>query len=262
MSINSITLLIDGHIHVYNHYDLSFSIYQSIENLQRSARPVGDWVPIWLLAERSDCHFFDEVVHSDRTGLKIEPHQSEPCLIVKENDKPILYIMAGRQIVSTDGLEVISVATKEFIPDRTKSTMQIVEQLAKNGGISIINWAPGKWFFSRGKVVQQLIEHFSPKELLVGDTTLRMSLWPMPKLMKQAAAKGFKIIAGSDPLPFKKEERMMGQYGFRIFGDFEVNTPATSLVHLLKDSSVPIHLIGKRNTVPKFVIRQTKIMLA
>jgi len=138
--------------------------------------------------------------------------------------------------------------------------MEIIQRVRANGGLPVLNWAPGKWFFGRGRVVAETLAACSPQELLIGDTTLRNTLWPVPRLMQRARQSGFRIIAGSDPLPFAGEERLVGSYGFTLTGDFSPEKPATSLLKLLSDSACQIDFIGKRNNPITFAKRQFKIM--
>jgi len=131
----------------------------------------------------------------------------------------------------------------------------------KSGGIATLNWAPGKWFFARGKVIATQINENSANDFFIGETTLRNTLWPEPKLIKQAKSRGFSIIAGSDPLPFKGEENRIGSFGFLIEGKFDPDNPAQSLRDLINKNRKDIQIIGKRNNVFTFAKRQSKIMM-
>ena len=106
-----------------------------------------------------------------------------------------------------EGLEILSLSSTLNLGDRENTIDDVIKSVIDSGGIPALNWAPGKWFFSRGKIVKRIIEKYPPKDLVIGDTTLRTSLWPMPKLMAAAQERGFKVIAGSDPLPFDGEEK-------------------------------------------------------
>jgi len=260
---NQTTLLIDGHIHIYSHYDLEFAINRGINNLQNSAKKIaktGKVIPIWLLTERYDCNFFDSYAGLKLKNFKIVPGAEKETLIVEKNGEPLLYIFAGRQLVTAENLEVLSLMTTLFLKDRQKSITEVIDHVIDSGGVPAINWAPGKWFLSRGKVVKQAIKNYSPENLLIGDTSLRTTIWLLPKLMAKAKNDGFKIIAGSDPLPFDNEEKQVGLYGFSITGKFDEAKPAESLRKLLLDKQTQINLIGKRNDLFTFGRRQFKIM--
>ena len=262
------TIIVDGHVHIYSHYNLNDAIKIGINNLKSTIKEKtdSDVIPVWLLVERHDCSFFNEATDSapinfENSGYTLNTSDEKETLIIEKDGTPILFILAGRQIVTQEGLEVMSLASTLFIEDRTKSTAQVIEHINKNGGVALINWAPAKWFFSRGKVVDKMLDIFSPDELLIGDTSLRTTMWQLPKLMSKAIKKGFKIIAGSDPLPFENEEKLIGTYCFQLTGKFDEKQPAASIRQLLKSSASDISIKGKRNGLIKFLKRQIRIML-
>jgi len=80
-------------------------------------------------------------------------------------------------------------------------------------------------------------------------------------LVKQARKKGFPVIAGSDPLPFRGEEQGIGSLGFLIEGEFNPEKPAQSLRDLMNNKGQDIQIIGKRNDIFTFARRQYKIMM-
>jgi hypothetical protein len=271
-------LSIDGHVHIYPWYDLRQTLRIGIENLKLSTTRFStfldndlkndspEMIPIWLLTERMDCNFFKQTTASPNEfevdGFKFLPGQEKEVIIVTHAGKTVLYILAGRQIVAKEGLEILSLISTFFLEDRDKTIDEVIKGVIDSGGIPAVNWAPGKWFFSRGKVVRRVIEEYAPQDLLIGDTTLRNTLWPMPKLMTAAQQRGFKIIAGSDPLPFDGEEKYIGSYGFCLRGDFKTHRPAETILSLLRTREKNISFIGKRNDIFSFCRRQYKIMTA
>jgi hypothetical protein len=78
--------------------------------------------------------------------------------------------------------------------------------------------------------------------------------------MLRSRKKGFKIIAGSDPLPFEEEEYQIGKYGFSVSAEFDESKPAESMRNILRDRALPFNFIGKRNNLLTFSRRQFKIM--
>ena len=264
------TLLIDGHIHIYPHYNLKSAINQGVSNLITAAQKdhkliaAEKFVPIWFLTERFDCNFYNQALHfSDELNLKevkVIPSKEKESLIVEKDGKPILHILAGRQIVTKENLEILSLISTLYLKDREKSIDEVIDRVIDSGGIPAINWAPGKWFFSRGKVVERTIENHSPDNLVIGDTSLRTRLWRLPRLMAEAQKRGFKIIAGSDPFPLKNEESQIGHYGFALTGKFDDTRPAASLRNLLKDRQTTVTFIGKRNPLLTCIKREFMIM--
>ncbi|MCI0495029.1 hypothetical protein L0Z72_08465 [candidate division KSB1 bacterium] len=260
------TLAIDGHVHLYPVYDLKNAVASGVRNLLDHAKKTNSNVtPVWLLVERSDANFFDRLYQSanqfSNDGVKFSKGNDDLTIVVEKDNTPILYIFAGRQLVTKEGLEVLSLVSNLNIPDRQKSIDEVIQAVIDSGGIPTLNWAPGKWFFGRGKVIARQIQKRSIKEIFIGETTLRNTLWPEPKLIKQARKKGFPVIAGSDPLPFKGEEQGIGSFGFTIEGEFDPEQPAQSLRDLMSRNKQDIQIIGKRNDVFTFARRQYKIMM-
>lgn len=260
------TLAIDGHVHLYPVYDLKRAVESGVKNLkEQSTKNKSNIIPVWLLVERSDANFFDQIYQSpnryDSDGIKFNKGNDKLSVVVKKNNKPILYIFSGRQLVTKEGLEVLSLISNLNIPDRHKSIDEVIQAVADSGGIPTLNWAPGKWFFNRGKVIARQIQEKSISEIFIGETTLRNTLWPEPKLIKKARKKGFPVIAGSDPLPFKDEEKGIGSFGFTIEGNFDPEKPAQSLRNTMNKNRDNIKIIGCRNNIFTFARRQYKIMM-
>lgn len=263
------TILMDGHVHLYPEYNLQNAFRNGLDNMHRNLNKIENMngnpvYTVWLLTERWDCTYFSQITKSPEkfafNGWKVTPSEEEEAVMVEKAGMPKHFIFAGRQLVSNDGLEVLSLATDLFVKDKTLSTPELIEKVNESGGVPVLNWAPGKWFFNRGKIVQKILDTSKTDDFVVGDSPLRFSLWPMPKLMKSAAAKGYKLVAGSDPLPFAGEEKYVGIYSFAMNGEFDPQKPVTSIRKLLRLTDRPAQLIGKRNGVITFFYRETRIM--
>lgn len=271
MHSGSTLLLIDAHVHLYQQYNLNLIFRSGVENLINAYKKTGRTLPdqtvaVWLLTERHDCRFFNEIQENPELFKRADRHVrmgGEPgAVLIRQDNLPDLYILAGRQLVSTDGLEVLALTGWEKCPDRACSTADLIRRIDQCGALSVLNWAPGKWFFRRGGVVRDLIRTLSiPPSFLIGDTPLRHALWMRPRLMREAQSRGIHLIAGSDPLPFRGEEFMIGTYGNAIECAFNPNQPVTSIRQILKDSDCEIRIIGKRNNPFQFAWREVKILL-
>ncbi|MBD3288366.1 hypothetical protein GF337_06140 [candidate division KSB1 bacterium] len=266
-----VTLLIDGHIHIYPHYKLTLAIKNGISNLYKSAKESDSFdnsqkqIPVWMLVERYDCNFFDQIVNETSlsiNGYTLQAAGDGTTIIVMEKNEPVLYIFAGRQLVTKENLEILSLISPFNLNDREYSIEEVIEKVNENGGVPALNWAPGKWFFSRGEIVKTVLNKYSPDRLLIGDTSLRTEIWSMPRLMSQARDRNYKIVAGSDPLPFEDEEHQIGKYGFAVSASFDEAKPAESMRNILRDTKLPFNFIGNRNSLFTFSRRQFKIMTA
>jgi len=255
-------ILCDAHVHIYPQFDLVNAINKSMSNfakLEKAKHLQKETIKIWLLTEGQDYDFFTrEVALNNDLVIKQTAEKESVVIINKQTDKTLLYIIAGRQIVTQDKLEICALATLYKQKDRTLNTQDTIKSVMDFGGVPALNWAPGKWFFSRGKVVRDVIENNDPGALLISETTMRPTCWPTPSLMKTAMKKGYKVLAGSDPLPFNNEENLIGSYCSLLSGSFDAQKPAESMRSILLGSSS--QRLGKRSGPVSFAGRQYKIM--
>ena len=258
------TVLIDGHVHVYPTFDMNFAINSGLKNfaaLQRRCR-LEKSQKAWLLTERSDCCYFEDFVNIQLDGYYFEKTAEKEALTIRDSATKAtqLYVFSGRQIISSENIEICALASSFRAGDKALSAVELVSAVNDAGGLAAVNWAPGKWFGERGNVVQALFDQFTPQQLFISDTTMRPALWPTPRLMKMATRQGFRVISGSDPLPFSGEEKMIAKYAGLVSGQLDGDAPARSLKKLLRATS-DISACGRRSGAFSFVRRQTKIML-
>jgi len=264
MSTRHHTVLIDGHVHIYPNFDMNLAIKAGLKNfasLQRRCR-LENIQKVWLLTERSDCCYFEDLVNLQLDGVYFEKTSEKEVVTVNDSATKAtqLFLFSGRQIISTENLEICALASTYRADDKTLSAADLVTAVNDAGGLAAVNWAPGKWFGERGNVVQALFEQFSPQHLFISDTTMRPTFWRTPKIMQAAKEAGFRVISGSDPLPFRGEEKMIAKYAGLVPGQLDAQTPASSLKSLLR-STPEIKVCGRRSGAFAFARRQTKIML-
>jgi len=240
-------LVADGHVHLYPFYDLPLAVAALEKNLR--SHGLGG-TPAGFLAERHDCHFFRDL----REGrlrlpdLEFSLAGDAGCLALEGENGPRLLLFAGRQIVTAERLEVLLLTVDLPLADGLP-VAQVVERAIAAGGVPVLAWAPGKWLFKRGEVVAGLLRRFAAGELLLGDTTLRPTLWGEPRLMRSARRRGFGILAGSDPLPFPGEEVILGRYATVMEGNFDVDRPVAGVRRLLSSSGGVGAAVGSRGGV-------------
>ena len=255
------TLLIDGHVHLYPSYDWALAINSLLHNLSATAPAEGtgtDRIKIGLLAESRFCHFYRDVIQQGsplkRGDLELHAGPDEGALTIRKNGLTQGYLIAGRQIVTREKLELLAIGRDVAIADGLPAA-ETLEAIHGQGAIPVLSWSPGKWFFGRGKIVANLIEGNPPGRFLLGDTGLRPTLWRFPHLMKRAQQRGYRIMGGSDPLPLPGEESWLGTYGFHVTTSFDPSRPAASLRRILQDGSTDIAPMGHRNGTLPFISR-------
>ena len=181
------------------------------------------------LTERHDCHAF-----RDLPGDRLESNA------VRWGEG---WILAGRQVVTRERLEVLALTTDADIADG-QPIGDVFSRIRDTGGVPVLSWAPGKWFFKRGAIVARLIDQEEPGSFLLGDTSLRPTVWPEPAPMRGAKGLGFSVVAGSDPLPFPGEEKYAGTYATTAEGVFDAARPVSSMRVILRGRG--LRVVGNR----------------
>jgi len=233
-------LIADTHLHVYPFYDVGTAMRHLAANL--SGLCPGATRAAFLV-ERADCDWFAALGTGEASpvpGFRVEQCGEAGAAILKEEDGEPIYVFAGRQFVTAERVEVLSLAATPAV-EAGRVARDVVEEVLVAGGVPVLAWAPGKWFFQRGTVVRNVMAEFGPR-VLVGDTSLRPTIWPEPALMAGAAT----VLAGSDPLPFAGEERYFGRYASIIDCDFDYARPVASIRAALTSGKAEVTRCGQR----------------
>ncbi|HOT97568.1 MAG TPA: hypothetical protein PLG50_06210 [bacterium] len=254
------TLIIDAHVHIYPNADLGLAVARSLANMD-AANPETETAKIWLLTERTDCSAFSMLQSSVRIGMyHILPTRDPEALRVQLGERIVLYILAGRQVITAEGHEFGLLNTLLNLPDRELDAAACIETAREAGALLSINWAPGKWSGRRKKALIPLLTAPPEPHLFIGDSAMRPVFWSEPGLMRRAGQQGWRILAGSDPLPFKGEEYSFGRYGSMITGELDPDRPADSLRRLLLSRETALLTWGSRRGTWEFTRRQLALM--
>lgn len=260
--------MIDGHVHIYDSFDLDkfFKIANRYldhfyDTLYANGSP---YEKVLLLTEGKTNDVFSQLKNhggfTNDSGFQCRETKEQESLVLTKYDKPVCYILKGRQIVTRENLEVLAVATNLTIEDGLPINT-VIGKLTDANQLAVLAWGFGKWFFKRGKVIKRVLDTCRSPYLLVADNSGRPVFWPYPSAFKKANALNIPLINGSDPLPFEEEIAKVGSYGFTVEGDFDPQEPSKSLREILTIPGIGdgIEFIGKRDSVIPFVSRQAKI---
>src|SRR5690606_13042233 len=181
-----IVALVDAHVHLYAMYDRERFFTGARANFEAARRQLG--------LERAQCVMcFTEDSRHDAFGalsgrfgsIEVRPTSEEASLRVsfEEGNAPEMYVLAGRQIITSEGLELLALATRARISDGVSLAEGIARVRAANG-IPVVPWAFGKWWGRRGEVVRAALASSDPPDL--GDNSARPSIAPDPELFSRA----------------------------------------------------------------------------
>ncbi len=246
------SLLIDAHVHFYACFDRDAFLDAAARNFARGAAELGIGGPFTgclMLAETAENRWFlrwwrreDGVRHG---AWDFEP-TPEPAVLVarRRSDGERLLVVAGRQVRSREGLEVLGLATLEEFPDRLPFK-DALAHVRWSGALTVLPWGFGKWWLYRGALIEKVVCRPERPGLCLGDNAGRLELAGRPRLFREAEARGIPVLPGSDPLPFPEQMERAGSYGFLLETGFDERRPAESLRRALRGLEAPPRTWGR-----------------
>lgn len=263
-------LLADTHVHLYDAYDLDACFTFAFDNFRRIERGCGPAgasgaIKLLCLAERRDCRMFERLREGGK-GVPLSRHRVEPgaelaAVVVRNAADETLHLVAGRQVATRERLEVLALGGDVGVPDG-KDILETIGRVRDEGALPVLAWAVGKWTGRRAEVVRSVLGVESPATLYIGDSSMRPNGWPRPRLMREAAARGFAIVAGSDPLPFPGQEALVASYGICASGDFDERAPVAGFRQLLTTGRPQFSFAGRRDSIASVAARLLRLRLA
>jgi hypothetical protein len=243
-------IFVDAHVHIYDCFDLKTFLNYARANFEVEAAKRNHYRSFGaclLLAETSGLNWFQRLVgYADNRewigGSRADSwtfHRTGEVrsLIAKSYDGQELCVIAGRQIETREGLEVLALLTDKQFKDRSP-LKEVIQSVREDGAIPVIPWGVGKWTGQRGVLLEKILKEVGNNLLFLGDNGGRPALWPHPAHFKEAERKRVRILQGSDPLPFFSESKRVARYGLIIQSSLSLDHPSTHLKRLLIDPEV------------------------
>jgi hypothetical protein len=231
-------LLFEAHVHLYPCFELEDLLSAAHRHFSDAcARRRGEgFAGLLLLTESSGQAAFESLREradaGGGNGAWRFARTGEPDSLRAEGAQgERLFLVAGSQIVSAEGLEVHALATAERFPDGAPAA-RCLSDARDAGAIAALPWGVGKWWGRRGRVLADLIAT-DPGPLWLGDNGGRPWLWARPRHFGLAARRGFGRLGGTDPLPFAREAGRVGSFGSVSSARFDASAPAASMRRLL-----------------------------
>lgn len=252
-------IVADTHVHVYPFYDLKKVFSAAFSNLSLLASSVNDSeaVRVVCLAERHDCDFYSSAACGalDWEMLKVDVkilEEGSSVHLRRRGPGDELFLLPGRQIVTREKIEVLSLFSSLKVQDGLEIE-KTIESITAAGGLPVLPWAAGKWIGKRKRLVSGTLKKTTA--LCVGDTSLRGIGVPQPSIFRYAREYSLPLIAGTDPLPIEREEAVIGSYGIYAVGEFDISRPSASIREMIMRSPNDIRIVGRRNGSLRAAIR-------
>ena len=264
-------IFVDAHVHIYDCFDSTFLWDSALANFEAAARHLGDEPissAILLLAESSGVNWFRRLSRTEDSfpppvcpPWSVQETRESDSLIIRKVGKPPLTVIAGRQIVTKEKLEVLALATDSHFEEGL-SLEETVARIAERDGLPVIPWGAGKWAGQRGQQLKKLIAREPRPRLFLGDNGGRPRGWPRSSIFTEAEKRGIPILPGSDPLPIPSGAGRPGAFGFYLHETIRAEYGAQDLKEILLEPMTKIHPYGRLETPYGFIRNQTLIRLA
>jgi len=278
--MTNVIACVDAHVHLHQCYDPDDLLQNAYDNLSAAVgnggngaaheRPIAYFL---LLAECApdDCFgaLHDLAVGSSGTNgassLRLRHWTVAPTeegiSVVARNGRQELFIVAGRQVACREGLEVLVLGTTHRFADG-RPIRDVLRESDALGVPRVIPWGPGKWFFSRGRLLNDLVAEFRKPTLFLGDEGGRPVFWGYPQHFAHAARLGVRDLPGTDPLPFPHDVKKVGRMGIKVAIDLDPMRPGESLLRALtRAGAPPLERFAKLEPPLRFVRNQIGMQL-
>lgn len=252
-------VFIDGHAHLHDPASIEELCYHAAENFSR--QPEFDprcCRAVIMLAQIGDNDFLAQqwnTATQPRGGWRLAATREVNSLKVIRDDGFVLWVLTGRQLVSSEGVEVLLFGGAQM--PATKSLAMIIAEAAAQNGLVVLPWGAGKWLGNRGRLISDLLSGVRAGDgVLLGDNGGRPALWGRVSQFELARAKGVKMLNGSDPLPVAGELERVGSFGNVLRGDLDEERPCASLISQLREPRVMLEPFGAPLSLGEFVKKQ------
>jgi len=216
-----------------------------------------------MLAERAQDHAFESLIAQpelDGGRWRFREAGDGLSLFASLDGEEVLTVIAGRQVVAQEGLEVLALCCHETFADG-QPVEQTIEKVIEHGGLPVLPYGVGKWSGARGKLLNGLLHGALGEQLFLGDNAGRLALSGEPQPFAEARRRDRWILPGTDPLPFAGQASCVGRFGMVLPGPLDGDQPALSIKRLIESSQSQPKPYGRAAPLPGFLWAQTRMQL-
>lgn len=235
-------------------------------NFRAAAHRLGapEYQPVLMLTEIAGVDWFGAAYGSGSMQFDawtVAPWDNDPLTLRARRHGAALAIVAGRQVVTAEGIEVLALLTRGMIVDGL-DLGATVSAIDSEQALAVLPWGAGKWLGARGRIVDEFLRDGTRHRAFAGDNGGRPGLWPMPAAFDAARRAGRPVISGSDPLPLAGEECRAGSFGIWIEARLPDDQPGAALRGLLVNSGAEkVRPFGEPERAWRFVRNQLALRM-
>lgn len=265
--------LVDGHVHIHDLAQIDSLLDSAVANFRTAGRTLGAASPSamsLMLTEVAGAGCFETLKQRAVPLAEASDHRSSgwsfflteeaSSILASSGSGERLSIIAGRQIVTAEGLEVLALATDQQFPDG-EPIESTLERAAAAKAIVVLPWGFGKWLGRRRRSLRKVIESSKSGCLFLGDNSGRLRYLPVPSEFRIASVRGIRLLPGTDPLPLPSESDRVGSFGFAVSDVVSDLTPAQDLRRLIISERVDPLPYGRPEGLVRFLRNQVRMQL-
>lgn len=281
MSVTIGEILLDAHVHVHAGFSLGAFFDAALRNAAAAQRvPAGAEAPAigLMLTESQGVDAFARWAESaardvrddgggarqprDTGGWRFRKTAESNSLWAQRAGTPAaeILLIAGRQLVTGERLEMLALGCREAFAEELP-LREARDAVLAAGGVPVVPWGFGKWWFARGRVLAELIAADSPGAWFLGDNAGRPRLSMRPRLFAAAARRGVYVLPGSDPLPLVGQESKVGRCGLVLPGPPDRQHPAAMVLDALRRCTRQPQTFGRYESLARFARDQVAMQL-
>jgi hypothetical protein len=259
---------IDGHTHLYPMYDLHFFLDGALKHVRSAAEQLASGRRYWgclLFSETARDHAWTDLSRQARQGSHfgrwaLRPTAEGGSLLASQDGEDRLILVAGRQIQTAEGLEVLALFCDSDVPDGLPLHSALAAARAKDA-IAVLPWGFGKWWFGRGRLLHATFRSAVAGQVALGDNGGRPVGFAAPRVFRRVESAGGLVLPGSDTLPFTSEAGAAAHYGFMVEGGVDPTRPGDSLKRLVRAQPKSPPTFGRRIGLAQFARNQIRLRL-
>lgn len=227
--------LVDGHVHFHPRFDAVRFLNGARARFRHAAGALGfppDVTGALLFADPAGADGFGVLRATtgdlSRAGWSLSETGEAGSVIARREGEGELVLIAGRQIACREGIEILAPGRTAPYPDGAP-ILDALRDIRGEDALAVLPWGFGKWWGRRGRIVESVIDTESPKHIFLCDSCLRPRGGRRPAIFRRAEERGFRVLSGTDPLPFRSMTTVAGRCGFVVDATLLPEAPMTSI---------------------------------